>query len=60
MVVMVVVATEEETAMATNKELKTFKQFVSPDLKGVTDEDLENAKKYLNPNKTPKEKKKIS
>ena len=41
---------------------KTFKQFVSPDsdLKGVTDEDLKKAKEYLNPDKTPEEKKKMN
>ena len=59
-------ATEEETEMATKR--KTFKQFVvspdkqfvSPDLNGVTDEDLKDAKKYLNPDKTPEEKKKMN
>lgn len=55
---MVVVATEEETEMATKR--KTFKQFVSPDLKDVTDKDLEDARKYLNPDKTPEEKKKMN
>ena len=52
--------------MATKR--KTFKQFVvspdkqfvSPDLNGVTDEDLKDAKKYLNPDKTPEEKKKMN
>ena len=39
---------------------KTFKQFVSPDLKDVTAKDLEDAKKYLNPDKTPEEKKKMN
>lgn len=51
-------ATEEETEMATKR--KTFKQFVSPDLKDVSDEDLKDAKKYLNPDKTPEEKKKMN
>ncbi len=51
-------ATEEETAMATKR--KTFKQFISPDLKDVSDDDLEDAKKYLNPDKTPEEKKKMN
>lgn len=55
---MVVVATEEETEMATKR--KTFKQFVSPDLENVTDEDLKNARKYLNPDKTHEEKKKMN
>jgi hypothetical protein len=39
---------------------KTFKQFISPDLKDVSDKDLEDAKKYLNPNKTPEQKKKMN
>lgn len=56
--VMVVVATEEETEMATKR--KTFKQFVSPDLENVTDKDLEDARKYLNPDKTPEQKKKMN
>ena len=51
-------ATEEETAMETKR--KTFKQFISTDLKDVTDKDLEDAKKYLNPDKTPEEKKKMN
>lgn len=56
--VAVAMATEEETAMATKR--KTFKQFISPDLQDVTDKDLEDAKKYLNPDKTPEEKKKMN
>jgi hypothetical protein len=44
--------------MATKR--KTFKQFISPDLQDVTDKDLEDAKKYLNPDKTPEEKKKMN
>jgi len=49
---------------------KTFKQFISPDLKdvqfissdlkGVSNKDLEDAREYLNPNKTPEQKKKMN
>ena len=46
--------------MASGKKIKTFKQFLNPDLNGVSDEDLKKAKTYLNPDKTPAEKKKMN
>ena len=49
---------EEIQEMPTKR--KTFKQFISPDLKGVSDEDLKNAKEFLNPDKTAEEKKKMN
>jgi len=49
---------EEDQAMATKR--KTFKQFISPDLQDVSDEDLKKAKEFLNPDKTPEEKKKMN
>ncbi len=49
---------EEIQEMAT--KTKTFKQFISPDLQGVSDEDLKKAREFLNPHKTPEEKKKMN
>ena len=48
------------TKRKTFKQFVSPEQFVSPDLKDVTAKDLEDAKKYLNPDKTPEEKKKMN